>query len=104
LPNQDPLRAALIGGVDPSGVDPARDSRAASALGWIRSHPRRFLTLTVFRMVQFWFPDVEGFTAVHGFSVAFASVAAFLGIALMLRRRTPIAPLATTIPQLHLLD
>ncbi len=86
-------------GDSPAEIDAIRDmgeaaymqSRLAIALGWIREHPRRFLALTVERAVLFWFPDAEGYTPVHGYSVGFLSAAAFAGLALMLRRRMPVA-------------
>jgi hypothetical protein len=33
------------------------DLKLRHALTWIRNHPRRFLTLTVERMLRFWFPS-----------------------------------------------
>jgi len=65
--------------------------RLGMALGWIRNHPRRFLALTLARMGLYWFPDAEGFTPVHGFAVAFISLAGFAGLYLMARRKVPVA-------------
>ena len=34
--------------------------RFGSALEWVRSHPRRFATLTALRVIAFWMPDPSG--------------------------------------------
>jgi hypothetical protein len=65
--------------------------RMRTALGWIRSHPGRFLALTLTRFCIFWFPDSEGITPVHGVAIAFLTIAAFTGLALLIRRGRRIA-------------
>lgn len=63
--------------------------RLDAALAWIRSHPARFLQLTVARIRNFWFPPFEE----HTLNVAAIGLATFLsipGLILMARRRDPI--------------
>jgi hypothetical protein len=65
--------------------------RMRVALHWIRTHPAHFAVLTLTRFCFFWFPDAEGITPVHGWGIAFLTISAFTGLALMLRRRRRIA-------------
>jgi hypothetical protein len=46
----------------------------------------------------FWFVNAEGFRPLRGFSIALLTVGAFLGSALMARRRTPVAMLLAAVP------
>jgi hypothetical protein len=87
-PASAPAEAALIRQL---GEVEYNHRRMAVAMQWIRSHPARFLGLTLVRMSLFWFPDGEGFTPIHGLGVAFLSVFGFLSLGLMTLRRMHIA-------------
>jgi hypothetical protein len=62
----------------------------ALAAAWIRQHPARFAALTATRIRMFWFPDADD-TPWHSYSVAAVTVLAAFGLALLARRREPIA-------------
>jgi hypothetical protein len=63
--------------------------RGAMAVEWIRLHPARFAALTATRIRMFWFPDADD-SPWYAASIAFVSIAAFLGLILLSRRRTPV--------------
>jgi hypothetical protein len=62
--------------------------RTADAVAWIRSHPDRFRQLTVFRGIEFWFPDGLNET-LYGFWLS--TILFIPGLILMAKRRQPVA-------------
>ena len=64
--------------------------RTADALAWIRSHPSRFLQLTAARIREFWFP-VGTLSNRPLWPIWAVTLLSAPGIALMLRRREPVA-------------
>jgi hypothetical protein len=63
--------------------------RGAAALDWIRRHPGRFGALTAARLRMFWFPDINGAPG-YAYTIAFISVAGFMGMLLLRQRQDPI--------------
>lgn len=63
--------------------------RMQAALAWIRSEPRRFLSLSAARARMFWFPAADGYPG-YAFGIAFVTVASFGGLFLLCLRRRPI--------------
>ena len=64
--------------------------KAQEAAAWIRSHPRRFLELTLARIVQFWFPvPVPPRYAIY--MVWIITILSIPGLFLLVRRKSPAA-------------
>src|SRR5262249_46239610 len=63
--------------------------RGAAAVEWIRHNPSRFLALTAARFRMFWFPDADG-SPWYARSIAFVTIAAIIGLALLAKRRQAI--------------
>lgn len=73
--------------------------RGARAEAWIHAHPARFLKLSLIRCYYFWFgvphPADDSFWVEYGrnLNYQFTSIVGLLGLALVLKRKTPAAGL-----------
>jgi len=66
------------------------DSRRTRAIEWIRTHPGRFFELAGARAWMFWFSEPRD-SMPHRWSIIGVTLASFVGLALLLIRRHPVA-------------